>query len=265
MLSEFIGLVLEKEQESYGWLEPKVVGKLIKKYALDGGPKWEFTDLVATFGEEEADTFALFDELTQTMYIDRDVAADDIPLQVQQLLHEIRHWNQQQRWASSPAWRKGWMKGRKVPPGLEGVGELADYNKLIRLLAKLHFFWENEYSYDQAPHEVDAWSWSEKETPRAVEYVAGLMGVSSGDLVSGSIRTRGLKAGMAGIPEDEMVKLQDRAFDEIVRGLQDQNVFNPGQVKRIKADPEAFKSTALFRQYFRDWLQGRVGVKGAAA
>ena len=109
---------------------------------------------------------AAYSQDDRTIYVNSD-SRGDFRQKVIDVLHEIAHFNQQTLWESDPTFRKSFTKGTIPHP------DVADDPPYLYEIPwkEMTRFWLRRYTYQRAPHEVDARRFADQHVDEALELI----------------------------------------------------------------------------------------------
>lgn len=169
LLENWKNHLFELKPKSQGLLPLDVVDFLIKHYAKNPNGqitlKRGYVDKDIFNDKELANTPTYYIAPKHFLIINKDMAQGEFAGVVENILHEIYHYNQNMKWNEDDKFRMEWTKGKKLPPGYtpDDLYDL-DFTKLIS-------FWIKAYGYDNAPHEVEAKKFGEKHVREAIKMI----------------------------------------------------------------------------------------------
>ena len=179
-LREFIGLLKEDDNnEKNARLSDADVKKIIRAFAeRRWAPKLKhvggsFTSAFA--GKRLRTTGGIYRDVSQlgALYVHPELMLNDDPdvsmnERIEDVLHEIQHYNQRMNWDNNPLFRSEFVKGKKLPPSIVDDPIALHETSWDDICT----FWERRYGYWDAPHEVGAREFAKTNVGSAISILS---------------------------------------------------------------------------------------------
>ena len=238
-----------EEGDLLGMLTPDVVNFLVKTYAKDQGAdlNWAYKRNL------EHDDYGIYYYNSETLYVNINSTIKDFDRQVDTILHEIQHHNQNLDWQIKKN-RLGIVKGKKLPMNV---------NLNLLEIWDLHEFWTKTYGYENSPHEVDARVFARSKIDEALNSIIQQeLGIPDEGKARIEIeKSRGMHYLLSNIPPDQLEQMKLRITNDFIDYLERDKILDKKEINDLKKNPKMFQQTELFKQFFNQEIKDMIRKK----